>query len=81
MEPVGIIPRMDRTDVARFAREQVVVNVDRWEQEGRYPREVARASGLTGLFCPADAGGLDLSYRDGMALFEELGRADVSLAF
>lgn len=66
---------------ARFVREQVRPSLDEWERAGRYPREVVRASGLTGLFSPVDYGGLDLSYPDGMAVFEELGHGDAALAF
>jgi alkylation response protein AidB-like acyl-CoA dehydrogenase len=64
-----------------FARDQVAPSIDAWEREGRYPRETVAASGLTGLFCPADVGGAALTYPDGMAVFEELGRADAALAF
>jgi len=64
-----------------FARGQVAPAIEVWEAEGRYPREVVRGSGLTGLFSPAELGGLDLSYPDGMAVFEELGRGDAALAF
>jgi alkylation response protein AidB-like acyl-CoA dehydrogenase len=66
---------------ARFVREQVRPSLDAWEKEGRYPREVVRGTGLTGLFSPASYGGLDLSYPEGMAVFEELGRGDAALAF
>jgi len=66
---------------AAFARDQVMPAIDGWEREGRYPRAVVSASGLTGLFCPASVGGAALSYPDGMAVFEELGRGDAALAF
>src|SRR3954468_21126839 len=66
---------------AAFAREQVIPAIDDWERDGRYPRAVVAASGLTGLFCPAAAGGAALSYPAGMAVFEELGRGDAALAF
>jgi alkylation response protein AidB-like acyl-CoA dehydrogenase len=66
---------------ANFVREVVARDLDAWEAAGRYPREAIRASGLTGLFSPAQFGGLDLSYSDGMAVFEELGRGDAALAF
>ena len=73
MEPVA--------EASRFVREQVRPNLDEWERSAWYPREAVRASGLTGLFSPKDAGGLDLSYPDGMDVFEELGRGDAALAF
>ena len=66
---------------AAFVREQVIPAIDGWEQDGRYPRAVVAASRLTGLFCPAAVGGAALSYPDGMAVFEELGRGDAALAF
>ncbi len=66
---------------ARFVREQVRPYLDDWEREARYPREAVCGSGLTGLFSPKEFGGLDLSYREGMAVFEELGRGDAALAF
>ena len=66
---------------AAFAREQVIPSVDRWEREARYPRAAVAGSGLTGLFCPEATGGAALSYPEGMAVFEELGRGDAALAF
>jgi alkylation response protein AidB-like acyl-CoA dehydrogenase len=66
---------------AAFAREQVIPAVDGWEREGRYPRAVVAASGLTGLFCPSAVGGAALTYPEGMVVFEELGRGDAALAF
>jgi alkylation response protein AidB-like acyl-CoA dehydrogenase len=66
---------------ADFVRREVVGAVDAWDSEGRYPRSVVAASGLTGLFCPTDLGGAGLGYPDGMTVFEELGRGDAALAF
>jgi alkylation response protein AidB-like acyl-CoA dehydrogenase len=66
---------------AAFAREQVIPAIDGWERDGRYPRSVVAASGLTGLFAPAAVGGAALTYPQGMAVFEELGRGDAALAF
>jgi alkylation response protein AidB-like acyl-CoA dehydrogenase len=65
----------------RFVDEQVRPNLEAWNREARYPREAVGASGLTGLFAPAGFGGLDLSYPEGMDVFEELGRGDAALAF
>jgi alkylation response protein AidB-like acyl-CoA dehydrogenase len=70
-----------QTRAAAFARDEVMPAIDRWEQDGRYPRGVVAASGLTGLFSPPELGGAALSYPDGMAVFEELGRSDAALAF
>ena len=65
----------------RLVDETVRPSVDGWERDATYPREVAAGSGLTGLFAPAGAGGLDLGFEDGMAVFEELGRGDAAFAF
>ena len=70
-----------QAQAAAFAREQVMPAIDAWERDGRYPRAVVAASGLTGLFCPESMGGAALSYPEGMAVFEELGRGDAALAF
>jgi alkylation response protein AidB-like acyl-CoA dehydrogenase len=61
--------------------ETVRPSVREWEAAATYPRQVAAASGLTGLFAPASGGGLDLGFEDGMAVFEELGRGDAAFAF
>jgi alkylation response protein AidB-like acyl-CoA dehydrogenase len=66
---------------AAFVRADVAPRVREWERAGRFPRAVAQASGLTGLFCPAERGGLGLSYEEGMAVFEQLGRGDAAFAF
>jgi len=64
-----------------LVRDQVAPGVRDWEQQGRYPRDVAAASGLTALFVAEEAGGSGLSYPDGMRVFEELGRGDAAFAF
>jgi hypothetical protein len=64
-----------------LARDVIAPGIPAWERERRYPREVAAGSGLTGLFSPAEYGGLDLSFPDGMHVFDELGRADAAFAF
>ncbi len=73
----------DRTvEAARtLARDGIAPSVREWERTAAYPREVAHQSGLTALFVPAAQGGLGLSYRDGMRVFEELGRGDAAFAF
>ena len=68
----------------RHASEVVAPGVERWEREGRFPRdavETAAADGLCGLFAPSEAGGQGLTFAEGMGVFEELGRADASYAF
>ncbi|MDX6533311.1 MAG: hypothetical protein QOF68_1055 [Gaiellales bacterium] len=77
------MPDADRivNDAATFVREVVAPSIRLWETQGRYPRDAAARSGLTGMFVPEDRGGLGLSYPDGMRVFEELGRGDAAFAF
>lgn len=71
-----------RSLAAQFVRRELAPEAVReWERQGRYPRAVAQASGLTGLFCPAGMGGQELGFPDGMQVFEELGRGDAAFAF
>ena len=56
----------------------------RWEPEARFPRDAALAAaadGLLGLFAPKGVGGQGLTFAQGMAVFEELGRGDAAYAF
>ena len=64
-----------------FTRDIVRPNVRAWESSRRYSRELVAASGLTGMFCPAADGGLDLTFPQAAEVFEELGRGDAGLAF
>ncbi|MGB2840853.1 MAG: acyl-CoA dehydrogenase family protein [Actinomycetes bacterium] len=64
-----------------FSRDVVQSSIDGWEKSGVYPRDAVKASGLTGMFAPAEQGGLELSFPDAVAVFEELGRGDAALAF
>jgi alkylation response protein AidB-like acyl-CoA dehydrogenase len=66
---------------AAFVTDHVVPNLESWEASGLYPREMVAASGLTGLFCPAELGGDALGFPEAMAVFEQLGRGDAALAF
>jgi alkylation response protein AidB-like acyl-CoA dehydrogenase len=70
-----------RVGAAEFVRDRVRPGIDEWERTGTYPRADVCASGLTGLFAPRAAGGLDLPLVEGMEAFEELGRGDAALAF
>jgi alkylation response protein AidB-like acyl-CoA dehydrogenase len=70
-----------RATAAAFVRDIVKPRVPVWERDAAYPRTAVAASGLTGLFCPADVGGSGLSFPAGMEVFEELGRGDAALAF
>lgn len=66
---------------ASFVRKVVQPGVAAWEEAAAYPREAVKASGLTGMFAPADQDGLDLSFPEAARVFEELGRGDAALAF
>jgi alkylation response protein AidB-like acyl-CoA dehydrogenase len=81
----GADPQRDPlVEAARRHAAEVAPQVAAWERSGRFPREAARraaASGLLGLFAPAEAGGQARSFLDGMPVFEELGRADAAYAF
>jgi alkylation response protein AidB-like acyl-CoA dehydrogenase len=66
---------------SHLARDRITPSVREWERAGLYPRDVAQQSGLTALFVPSQAGGLGLSFADGMRVFEELGRGDAAFAF
>lgn len=69
-------------DLARSFVDQVVrPTVREWEADATYPRQAVRESQLTGMFAPADVGGLDLSLDQAVAVFEQLGRGDAALAF
>jgi hypothetical protein len=65
----------------RLVRDQVGPNLEAWEREERYPREVVGGSGLTGLYAPTGLGGLGLSSAQGVEVFEALGHGDAALAF
>jgi alkylation response protein AidB-like acyl-CoA dehydrogenase len=66
---------------AELVEQVIAPSVRDWERTGVYPREVARSSGLTGLFCPTSVGGLGLGFPEAMEVFEELGRGDAAFAF
>ena len=73
-----------RAAARRHADQVVRPQVSQWERDGRFPREAIAAAardGLTGLFAPVEAGGLGLSFAEGMPVFEELGRGDAAYAF
>ncbi len=74
--PVNAVER-----ARRLVAGEVRPHLDAWEANATYPREVVARSRLTGLFAPAEVGGLDLSYAEAIDVFEELGRGDAALAF
>jgi len=78
-ESAGAADAVERAK--RMTREIVPGHLEEWTRAGRYPRAIVQESGLTGLFSPVDVGGSALSFLEGMAAFEELGRGDAALAF
>jgi alkylation response protein AidB-like acyl-CoA dehydrogenase len=71
-------------DVARSWRPRLLAERDRIEAERRLPDETARdlaKAGFFGIFLPQAYGGLDLTPMQAMAVFEELARADASVAW
>src|SRR3954471_5091329 len=68
----------------QHAQEVVAPAVNDWNSSGAWPRpasDQAGAVGLTGLYCPEELGGRDLSLADGIRVYEELGKADAAYAF
>lgn len=80
----GIGTSSDLLDVARSWRPRLLAERDRIEALRRLPDELARdlaEAGFFGIFLPAAYGGLDLTPMQAMAVFEELARADASIAW
>jgi alkylation response protein AidB-like acyl-CoA dehydrogenase len=74
----------DLLAVAQELRARIVSQGDRIEGSRRLPEELARELAHTGLFrifLPAAYGGLDMAPMDGIAVFEELAKADASVAW
>lgn len=71
-------------DAARSWRPRLLAERDRNEALRRLPDELARdlaEAGFFGIFLPRAYGGLDLTPMQAMAVFEELARADASVAW
>ncbi|MEQ9261102.1 MAG: acyl-CoA dehydrogenase family protein [Roseovarius sp.] len=68
----------------RHCEEDILPNVERWNEEARWPRassDKAAALGLMGLYAPEELGGQGLSLGEGIRVYEELGRGDGAYAF
>ncbi len=68
----------------RHCQEEIVPNVDSWNEAARWPRsasDAAGAAGLTGLYAPREWGGQGLSLGDGIQVYEQLGKGDGAYAF
>jgi indole-3-acetate monooxygenase len=70
-------------EVARSLRARILAERDRIEASRRLPDDIARElahAGFFRIFLPAAYGGLDLTPMEGLEMFEELPRADASVA-
>src|SRR5438552_13639434 len=71
-------------DVARGLRPRIIAERDRTEAARRIPQDIAQdlaGAGFFRIFLPEASGGLDLAPLQAMAMFEELARADASVAW
>jgi alkylation response protein AidB-like acyl-CoA dehydrogenase len=71
-------------EVARTFRPRILAERDRIEASRRLPEDVARelaCAGFFRIFLPKVYGGLDLTPMEAMEVFEELARADASVAW
>ena len=69
---------------ARTMRRRIIAQRDAIEAGRRLPEDLAREladAGFFRIFLPAAYGGLDLTPIDGIAVFEELAKADASVAW
>jgi indole-3-acetate monooxygenase len=70
-------------EVARSFRPRILAERDHLEATRRLPEELARDlahAGFFRIFLPKPYGGLDLTPMEAMEVFEELARADASVA-
>jgi indole-3-acetate monooxygenase len=71
-------------EVARTFRPRLLAERDRIEASRRLPEDVTRelaCAGFFRIFLPRAYGGLDLTPIEAMEVFEELARADASVAW
>ena len=71
-------------EVARRFRPRILAEADRIEASRRLPEDLARElahAGFFRIFLPAVYGGLDLTPMEAMEIYEELARADASVAW
>src|SRR5262245_24745497 len=71
-------------DSAKAFRPRILAERDRIEADRRLPEDLARelaGAGFFRIFLPSAYGGLDLDPMEGMEIFEELARADASVAW
>jgi indole-3-acetate monooxygenase len=71
-------------EAARSLRPRILAERDRIEASRRLPEDLGRElahAGFFRIFLPAAYGGLDLTPTEGLEIFEELARADASVAW
>ncbi len=71
--------KMVRAMARDFAQEEILPNVQHWEREGRYPRDIVRKMGergMLGVFIPEEYGGAGLDYLSYGIICEEIAYAD-----
>ena len=71
--------KMVRAMARDFAQKEILPNVQRWEGEGRYPRDIVRKMGergMLGVFVPEKYGGAGLDYLSYGIICEEVAYAD-----
>ena len=71
-------------EVARSFRPRILPERDRIESSRRLPEDVARelaCAGFFRIFLPKAYGGLDLTPMEAMEVFDQLARADASVAW
>jgi alkylation response protein AidB-like acyl-CoA dehydrogenase len=78
------MPEIALLEVARRFRPRILAEGDRIEASCRLPEDLARElahAGFFRIFLSAAYGGLDLTPMEGLEIFEELARADASVAW
>jgi len=68
----------------QHARDEIMPNIDQWNDKGCWPRDASDKAGqlgLAGLYAPKVYGGQELSLGEAIRVYEELGKADGAYAF
>jgi alkylation response protein AidB-like acyl-CoA dehydrogenase len=71
--------KMVRAMARDFAQKEIIPNVQQWEKEGRYPKDIVRKMGelgFLGVFVPEEYGGAGLDYTSYGIICEEIAYAD-----
>ena len=71
--------KMVRAMARDFARQEILPNVQQWERDGCYPRDIVRKMGergMLGVFIPEEYGGAGLDYLSYGIICEEIAYAD-----